>query len=93
MKKYFFGWENIKIVLKELYMTLSSHKSFLSSKRIERLVLSVSAISIVLGTFIYLIIENKLTSTDAIMLAGTLFVAAGYNMSQTQKEKKENGQI
>ena len=88
MKKYFFGWENIKKLVKELYNTLSSKPSHLSSKRIERMILSAGAVAITLGTWIYLMIKNTLTATDAIMLAGTLFVAAGYNMSQTQKEKK-----
>ena len=92
MKKYLFGWENIKSFVKEVYATLGAEPSKLSSKRLERLALSVTAIGIVLGTFIYLMVEDKLTSTDSIMLSGTLFVAAGYNMSQTQKEKKQERQ-
>jgi uncharacterized membrane protein YoaK (UPF0700 family) len=89
MKKYFFGWENIKNFIKDIYETLSSKPSKLSSKRLERLALSISAISIIMGAFIYLMVEDKLTSGDAVMLSGTLFVAAGYNMSQTQKEKQK----
>lgn len=87
--KYIFGWDNIKTVLKEVYATLGSEPSKLSSKRLERLALSVSAISIVIASFVYLVVEDKLTATDGVMLSGTLFVAAGYNMSQTQKEKKD----
>lgn len=88
MKKWLFGWSNIKTFIKEIYATLSSSPSKLSSKRLERAALSISAIVIIMGTFIYLVVEDKLTSGDACMLGGTLFVAAGYNMSQTQKEKK-----
>lgn len=88
MKKYLFGWDNIRTFVKEVYATLGASPSKLSSKRLERVALSVTAIAIIGGTFIYLMVEDKLTSGDSVMLAGTLFVAAGYNMSQTQKEKK-----
>jgi len=42
-----------------------------------------------IGCFIYLWIHQILTATDTLMLTGSLLLAAGYNMSQTQKEKKE----
>ena len=89
MKKYFFGWENIKQVLIDLYETWSSKDSKLSSKRIERTAFTVVSILMTVGCFIYLWIHQILTAMDTIMLNGSMLLAAGYNMSQTQKEKKE----
>lgn len=90
-KKYFFGWENIKTVIKDLYETWSAKTSKLSSKRIERTVFTVTAVGLTIGCFIYLWIHQQLTATETVILTGSLLIAGGYNMSQTQKEKKDNG--
>lgn len=88
--KMFFGWENIKKVVKDIYDTFSSKKSFLSSKRLERFALVSVGLTIILGTFIFLVSKGTLTATDAIMLAGLLLTAAGYNLTQTEKSKKDS---
>ena len=90
--KYFFGWNNIKKVIKDFYGTFSSTKSFLSSKRIERFAFVTSALIIILGTFIYLMYKSTLTATDAIMLAGVLLTAGGYTLAQTEKAKKDKNE-
>lgn len=87
--KYFFGWENIKKVIKDLYDTLSSKHSFLSSKRLERFAFVSTSLSIVIGTFVFLIVAGTLTATDAIILISPLLLAAGYNLAKGEKGKKD----
>lgn len=91
--KYFFGWENIKKIIKDLYQTFSNNKSFLSSKRIERFAFTAVALGIVIGSFVYLVKSDKLTATDSIILITPLLVAAGHNMIQTEKGKKNDSEI
>lgn len=86
----FFGWKNIKKVAKDIYETFSSKKSFLSSKRLERFALVSISLTIILGTVIFLAAKGTLTATDALMLAGLLLTAAGYNLTQTEKAKKDS---
>ena len=85
MNKYFFGWENIKYVLKQIYYTFSNKPSELSRKRIESCALFVSALSCVLAWFIYHF--KTLTYAEMIAVTGTLFIYAGYTMKVMQKEK------
>ena len=91
--KYFFGWENIKKIVKDLYDTLSSKHSFLSSKRLERLAFTTTTLGLIIGTFIYLIVKSTLTSTDTIMLISPLLLAAGYNLAKGEKEKKDEPEV
>lgn len=88
----FFGWNNIKKVIKDLYATLSAHKSYLSSKRLERFVFTIAVLAMELGAFVFFIHKGTLTSTDVVMLITPLLLAAGYNMSQTEKAKKDKNE-
>ena len=60
MKKYFFGWENIKWLVKEIGNMYSSKKSFFSKKRIE------SGLAFIIGQWgmIFFLLENQLTAED-----------------------------
>lgn len=88
LKKLFFGWTNIKWLIKELVNLYSNSSSFFSKKRIE------SGIAFLVGQWgmIYFLIKNidKLSTSDITLWAGLEFAIAGYIVSQIQKEKKFN---
>jgi len=85
-KKWFFGWSNIKFLVKELIKLYSNEPSYFSKKRIE------SGIAFLVGQWgmIYFLVKNidKLTTSDIALWAGVEFAIAGYIISQIQKEKK-----
>lgn len=85
-KKWFFGWTNIKWLIKELINLYSNASSYFSKKRIE------SGIAFLVGQWgmIYFLIKNidKLTTSDIALWAGVEFAIAGYIINQIQKEKK-----
>jgi|TARA_B110000503_G_scaffold2349_2_gene3129 hypothetical protein len=85
-KKWFFGWSNIKWLIKELIKQYSDDKSYFSKKRVE------SGIAFVIGQFgmVYFLMINieKLTSSDITLWAGVEFAIAGYMLNHIQKEKK-----
>lgn len=87
-KKWFFGWTNIKWLIKELVNLYSNSSSFFSKKRIE------SGIAFLVGQWgmVYFLIKNidKLSTSDITLWAGLEFAIAGYIVSQIQKEKKLN---
>lgn len=87
-KKWFFGWTNLKWLIKELVNLYSNSSSFFSKKRIE------SGIAFLVGQWgmVYFLIKNidKLSTSDITLWAGLEFAIAGYIVSQIQKEKKLN---
>jgi len=87
-KKWFFGWTNIKWLIKELINLYTTKNSYFSKKRIE------SGIAFIIGQWgmIYFLTKNidKLTTSDITLWAGLEFAIAGYIVSQIQKEKKLN---
>ena len=84
--KWFFGWFNIKFLIKELVKLYSNEPSYFSKKRVE------SGIAFIVGQWgmIYFLVQNidKLTTSDIALWAGVEFAIAGYIISQIQKEKK-----
>ena len=81
--------KNISLnTLRDFYRTFSNEKSFLSSKKIERS-LFVTSILAMYWTF-FILVVLKATITDFILFISPLFVAAGFNLLQTEKNKKEN---
>jgi hypothetical protein len=72
--------------LKDLYHTFSNEKSFLSSKKIERS-LFVTSILAMYWTF-FILVVLKATITDFILFISPLFIAAGFNLLQSEKNKK-----
>ena len=85
-KKCFFGWTNIKFLIKELIKLYSNEPSYFSKKRVE------SGIAFIVGQWgmIYFLVKNidKLTTSDIALWAGVEFAIAGYIINQIQKEKK-----
>ena len=85
-KKWFFGWFNIKFLIKELVKLYSNEPSYFSKKRVE------SGIAFIVGQWgmIYFLTQNidKLTTSDIAIWAGVEFAIAGYIINQIQKEKK-----
>jgi len=85
-KKWFFGWFNVKFLIKELVKLYSNEPSYFSKKRVE------SGIAFIVGQWgmIYFLVQNidKLTTSDIALWAGVEFAIAGYIINQIQKEKK-----
>jgi len=85
-KKWFFGWFNLKFLMKELVKLYSNEPSYFSKKRVE------SGIAFIVGQWgmIYFLVQNidKLTTSDIALWAGVEFAIAGYIINQIQKEKK-----
>jgi hypothetical protein len=84
--EWFFGWLNIKFLIKELIKLYSNEPSYFSKKRVE------SGIAFIVGQWgmIYFLTQNidKLTTSDIALWAGVEFAIAGYIINQIQKEKK-----
>ena len=81
--------KNISLnTLKDFYRTFSNEKSFLSSKKIERS-LFVTSILAMYWTF-FILVVLKATITDFILFISPLFIAAGFNLLQSEKNKKQD---
>lgn len=85
MKKYFFGWENVKWFFKELFKMYSDKPSFFSKKRVD------SGIAFAIGQFgmLYWLMNNhtKLTASDIALWAAVEFAICGYMVNLIQKQK------
>ena len=85
-KTYFFGWENIKWLVRELRDVYSSKKSYFSKKRLE------SAVAFIVAQWgmIFFLIEHhlRLTMGELLLWAAAEFAISGYMINQIQKEKK-----
>jgi len=85
MKKYFFGWTNIKFVIREFINIYSNRDSFFSKKRIESsIAFFVAQSGLIMFLFIHL---ATMTTLDITGWAAIEFGIAGYTVSQIQKEK------
>jgi hypothetical protein len=86
-KKWFFGWTNIKWLIKELGCTWSSKDSFFSKKRIE------SGISFFIGQFgmvFFLLVKYQtLTMGEFLLWAAAEFAVAGYIINKIEKNKED----
>jgi hypothetical protein len=81
--------KNISLnTLRDFYRTFSNEKSFLSSKKIERS-LFVTSILAMYWTF-FILVVLKATITDFILFISPLFIAAGFNLLQSEKNKKQD---
>ena len=87
-KKYFFGWTNIKHVIRQLYFTFTDKPSELSSKRIERALFVITGITAWCVWFSWH--YKILIVAEMILATGTLFTYAGYTLNKTEKEKTLN---
>jgi len=88
MKKYFFGWTNIKWFIKEIGNLYTGKDSYFSKKRVE------SGIAFIIGQWgmIYFIVQNisTMSTSDVVLWAGVEFPISGYMLNQIQKEKLTN---
>ena len=88
--KYFFGWTNLRWLLKEIVAIYSSKASFFSKKRLE------SGIAFIIAQWgmIYWLSNNAsiASSSDLAIWAGIEFAVAGYMVNQIQREKKDKWQ-
>jgi hypothetical protein len=83
----FFGWENIKWLIREIGNMYSSRKSYFSKKRIE----SGMAFIVAQWGMIFFLLEKHdgMTSSDLALWAGIEFAVSGYIINQIQKEKNQ----
>lgn len=86
-KKWFFGWTNIKWLIKELMKIYSNEDSYFSKKRIE------SGVAFAVGQWgmIFFLLQkyDVMSGTDFGIWAGIEFAIAGYVLNQIQKEKRD----
>lgn len=91
MKKYFFGWKNIKWIVRELRDLYSDKSTYFSKKRVE------SGVAFLVGQFgmVYWLSQNidTLSSSDIVLWAGVEFAIAGYMVNAIQKEKKDESSV
>jgi hypothetical protein len=87
MKKTFFGWSNIKWLIKEFMAMYSNHDSYFSKKRFESSMAFLSALGLILAHAHYS--RATITNSEILADATLLFVIAGYTVNQIQKEKKD----
>ena len=87
-KKWFFGWSNIKFLIKELIKLYSNEPSYFSKKRVE------SGIAFIVGQWgmIYFLTghQQNLTMGEFLLWASVEFAVAGWVVNKIQKEKIEN---
>ena len=85
----FFGWVNIKWVMREFLKIYSPEPSFFSKKRFES---SIAFIIAQIGMVIYFYYNYKLMEmSDFILWVGIEFAVSGYYVTQIQREKKYYG--
>jgi hypothetical protein len=84
----FFGWENIKWVIREIGNMYSSKKSYFSKKRIE----SGMAFIVAQWGMVFFLLEKhaEMTQSDLALWAGIEFAVSGYIINQIQKEKNQS---
>ena len=84
-RKYFFGWSNIKWLIKELIKIGSDEPSFFSQKRIQQLI----AFGVVIWGVIYWLVQKHETmgTSDFVLWAAVPVSIAGYALYHVQKEK------
>lgn len=90
-KKFFFGWSNIKWLIREIASMYSTQPSFFSKKRME------SGIAFAIGQFgmIFFLLKKyqSLSMSDFLIWAGIEFAVAGYMINQIQKEKRVKSEV
>lgn len=79
-------WAEIQFIYTELKKTFSNEESYFSSKRIERMLLFVTAI--VTSNVWFWSHYPKLDVNELALYIGVHLGYAGYTMAATQKEKK-----
>ncbi|NIP31187.1 MAG: hypothetical protein GTN59_11715 [Candidatus Dadabacteria bacterium] len=87
-RRMFFGWSNVRWLIKEFMKIYSTEDSYFSKKRIE------SGIAFVIAQWgmIYFLVKNidNMSTSDLTLWSGVEFLIAGYTVHQIQREKKKN---
>ena len=78
----------IRYAVREWWNTLSTKPSFLSSKRVERFVFTVTVV--VITWIINMYNLGKWTATDHVITLSPLLIAAGYNIMQERNDRKDD---
>ena len=78
-------YKTIRKVVTDLYATLSNNKSFLSSKRVERMLLFSAALGICLCYVWYN--RSDITTAEIVTITTLLFGYAGFNTIMGNKDK------
>ncbi len=87
-KGWFFGWENIKWLCRELMNVYSSKDSYFSKKRLES---GVAFVVAQWGMIFFLIEKHSTLSMGEFLLwAAAEFAVSGYIINKIQSEKKSN---
>ncbi len=89
LPKLFFGWTNFKTVLIEIWNTLSSGKSKLSSKRLITFVANNSVVTLTWIFVIYMLLYKELSATDFVISITPILVMGGYSLTKSESAKKE----
>ncbi len=87
--KGFFGWNNFKYLILQIFYTFSNHPSKLASKRIERFVIFINAIVLLDISFFILLKKDKVTITESIAVFAAQMGYAGFQTYQIFKDKKK----
>jgi len=82
----FFGWNNIKWVVKELIKMYSNKESFFSYKRFQT---GIAFLTYQIGSR-YALYNFVDTIGDFLMWASAELLICGYTLNAIQKEKKED---
>lgn len=85
-------YKRLKWHIKEINKTLSNEPSHYSSKRLERLVLFLSA-NVMLNVITYsLLHQGKISAAEAVLIYGAQMVYAGYQTNQIRKDVTKDEQ-
>ena len=85
MKKYFFGWTNIKWFIREMVAMYSDQNGYFSKKRFESSIAFLSATWLILWHAY--ISKATITNSEILADAVVLFGIAGYTVRAIQAEK------
>lgn len=89
LPKTFIGWTNIKKALIEIWNTLGSEKSKLSSKRLITFVANNSVITLTWIYVLFMLIYSSLSPLEFITAIGPILIMGGYSLNKSEKAKKE----
>lgn len=84
-------FSKLKWHITELTKMYSDQPSFYSKKRIESGIAFIVGQYLIIHGFIYLLIHDKISSSDIALLAGVEFALCGYQLNKIQQEKKQDG--
>lgn len=86
MKKFFFGWENIKKFFKELVLTLTGKESRFSQKKIITYLVDISML---ITSLVYMYYKRStMTAGDHCMIVGMWLTKGVSNVYMSQSDKK-----